>query len=144
MVQRVRNHIRLWLRPISQSQSSNTPATNKSSYALRPEPVDVTTHYDKVDLTAIEVLGGAPVWMTGAERLALSSLIYGTRPQRYLEIGTLYGGSALIVSAAMDASGNENGKIVCVDPQPQVSSDHWQQIARRAVMVQGVFSVSFA
>src|SRR5688572_15655865 len=53
--------------------------------------------------SALEVLSWAPAWLTGSERLLLFTLIYSLRPERYLEIGTLQGGSALIVSAAMDA-----------------------------------------
>jgi len=86
--------------------------------------------------SALEVLSWAPAWLTGSERLLLFTLIYSLRPERYLEIGTLQGGSALIVSAAMDAF-DSPGRIVCVDIKPQVDPAHWQKIEHRASMLTG-------
>ena len=42
----------------------------------------------------------APGWMLPSERLALYAIVYGLRPKRSLEIGTFYGGSAMIIVAA--------------------------------------------
>jgi predicted O-methyltransferase YrrM len=118
--------------------TSNTPRP-----ATRPQSVDVSDHYADLDIAPMQVLRDAPVWMTAAERLSLYSLIYGTRPQRYLEIGTFYGGSALIVCAAMDAlanhqnEGHYDGRMVCLDPAHQVSPDHRARIAHRATLLEG-------
>jgi len=97
---------------------------------------DVTVFGDRIDLASLDVIRWAPAWMTRAERLLLFALIFGLRPTRYLEIGTFQGGSALIVAAAMDASGTQ-GKMVCVDPEPQIAPDNWKRIEHRAILLQG-------
>lgn len=107
--------------------------------AIEPEVFqvyDVTHGFAELDWASLEVLRWAPVWMTGAERLLLYTLIYGLRPARYLEIGTLHGGSALIVTAALDAR-QAPGRLVCVDPKPQIAPEHWRQLEPRATLLQG-------
>jgi hypothetical protein len=107
------------------------------SIAADPEQVyDVSDDATGIDLSALEVIRWAPVWMTRAERLLLYTLTFTLRPSRYLEIGTLQGGSALVVCAAMDALGT-SGRIVCVDPEPKVAAEHWQRIEHRATLVRG-------
>lgn len=76
-------------------------------------------------------------WMTGSERLLLYSLTVGLRPKVYLEIGTFKGGSALIVSSAMEASENQEGKLVLVDPNPQIAPEHWALLERRSILLLG-------
>ncbi|HWF40000.1 MAG TPA: FkbM family methyltransferase [Candidatus Acidoferrales bacterium] len=78
------------------------------------------------------VVHGAPVWMTMSERVLLYGLIAGLRPRRCLEIGTFKGGSALIITAALDDLGE--GKLACVDPEPKVLPEHWASIAHRATL----------
>jgi predicted O-methyltransferase YrrM len=97
---------------------------------------DVTSWKEKIDLAPVEVVRSAPAWMSGAERLMLYALSYGLRPLRYLEIGTFQGGSALIVAATMDVLGT-NGRLVCVDPTPQVFPDVWKRIEHRTTLVTG-------
>ena len=97
---------------------------------------DVTPFAAEIDLGTLDVIRWAPAWMTRAERLLLYALIFGLRPMRYLEIGTFRGGSALIVSAAMDASGHD-GRMFCVDPDPQIDPAHWNRIESRATLFQG-------
>lgn len=96
--------------------------------------VDVTAYSDQIDLDALKVVGAAPCWMTRAERLLLYALVFGLRPRRYLEIGTMHGGSALITATAMAASGSD-GRIVCLDPEPQLVPDLWARIEARATLV---------
>jgi predicted O-methyltransferase YrrM len=98
---------------------------------------DVTPFAAEIDLAALDVIRWAPVWMSRAERLLLFSLTFGLRPARYLEIGTLKGGSALVVAAAMDASGN-NGRLVCVDPRPQIDPEHWKRLEKRTTLIAGL------
>jgi predicted O-methyltransferase YrrM len=74
--------------------------------------------------------------MTWPERVVLYSLIFGLRPQRCLEIGTKMGGSALIISAALDDIGA--GQLICVDSHPQVKPEHWQQLAHRTTLITGM------
>lgn len=91
----------------------------------------------------IDVLNWTPAWMVMSERLMLYALVYGVRPECYLEIGTFKGGSALIVSAAMDAYGGQ-GRLFCIDPQPQISPEHWQQLAHRTTVVKGGSPIALA
>lgn len=77
----------------------------------------------------------APVLMSWSERVVLYSTIFGVRPMRSLEIGTHKGGSALIISAALDDIGV--GRLICVDPAPMVAPEHWAKVAHRATLVTG-------
>jgi predicted O-methyltransferase YrrM len=70
-----------------------------------------------------------------SERVLLYGLIAGLRPRRCLEVGTFKGGSAMIITAALDDLGQ--GRLACVDPNAQVSTEHWQSIAHRATLFQG-------
>jgi len=97
---------------------------------------DVTACAGEINLADLDVVQWAPVWMTRAERLLLYTLSFTLRPERYLEIGTLNGGSALLVAAAMDSL-KTNGRLICVDPQPQIKPEHWQRLASRTTLVQG-------
>ncbi len=74
-----------------------------------------------LDVQQLGVLATAPVSMLPSERLLLYALVYGTRPQRYLEVGTLYGGSAAIVCAALDALELPT-RMALVDPEPRVDA----------------------
>ena len=112
----------------------------KTSRAQAVEPTfdlyDVTAFAAEIDLEALDVIAWAPVWMVRAERLLLFTLVFGLRPARYLEIGTLKGGSALVVSAAMDAL-DTDGRLFCVDPEPQIEPKVWSRIKHRTTLVRG-------
>lgn len=109
-----------------------------SSHALaNASTVNVTAHLGHFETEWLTPLITAPVHMTSAERLLMFSLGYTLRPQSYLEIGTLHGGSALIMKAAMDASNNTAGRIVCVDPEPRISDDNWQVLKTRTTLIKG-------
>jgi predicted O-methyltransferase YrrM/SAM-dependent methyltransferase len=73
-----------------------------------------------------------PAHMLAPERVVLYGLVFASRPQRVLEIGTFRGGSALVIVAALDDVGV--GTLVCVDPQPNIAPEHWAQIAHRATL----------
>jgi len=62
-------------------------------------------------------------FMTLAQRLLLWSLVYGLAPKRYLEIGSLGGGSAMIVASAIKALAQDEFKAVCIDPKFQLSDE---------------------
>ena len=83
----------------------------------------------------LEILEQAPVLMAPPERLMLYSLVRGLRPARVLEIGTHKGGSAMIMVAALDEIGA--GLLVCIDPAPVVTDEHWRLIAHRATLLTG-------
>jgi predicted O-methyltransferase YrrM len=53
------------------------------------------------------------------ERLILYSLVVGLQPRRVLEIGTKYGGSAVIIAAGLAQTGD--GELVCIDPEPDIA-----------------------
>lgn len=84
----------------------------------------------------LDILATAPVHMTQAERLLLYTFAFCTRPRRYLEIGTLKGGSALIVAAALDASENP-APMVLIDPAPQIDAQDWARLQQRATLIKG-------
>lgn len=97
---------------------------------------DVTPFASEIDLSALDVIQWAPVWMTRAERLLLFTMAFTLRPSRYLEIGTFKGGSALLVNAALDLL-ESNGRMVCVDPEPKIAPEHWQKIEHRTTLLTG-------
>jgi cephalosporin hydroxylase len=94
------------------------------------------SNFQEIGNLRLDVLGTAPVWMSPAERLLLFTLAYTLRPRCYLEIGTLHGGSAAIVNAALDALGLP-ARMVLVDPKPQIEPALWATLAARAVLVIG-------
>ena len=85
----------------------------------------------------LDTMRDTPAQMSSGERMMLYSLIYATRPERYLEVGTFRGGSALVVHAAMDASGNDRGRLYCIDPAPMFEPAHWEAVAARTQMING-------
>jgi len=60
-----------------------------------------------------------PSEMTVPERMFLYSIIRGSRPRRCLEIGTRHGGSAAIITAALEDNGK--GQLVGLDPAPAIT-----------------------
>ncbi len=60
-----------------------------------------------------------PSEMSIEERLFLFAFIRGTRPQRVLEIGSRHGGSAAIISCAMEDNGR--GQVIGIDPGPDIT-----------------------
>jgi predicted O-methyltransferase YrrM len=114
------------------------PWTAQSDHKEAPslKLVDVTDRLGEFDPAVLGILQTAPVWMTPAERLLLFTVAYGLRPARYLEIGTLQGGSALVVAAALDAL-KTDGRMICLDPNPQVSDAHWEKLRHRAQLLRG-------
>jgi predicted O-methyltransferase YrrM len=66
----------------------------------------------------VGVVFTAPSDMKLQERLFLFGLVRGFQPQRALEIGVLRGGSAAIITNAMEDSGR--GRLVGIDPEPDV------------------------
>ncbi|MBI4552047.1 MAG: class I SAM-dependent methyltransferase [Candidatus Latescibacteria bacterium] len=67
----------------------------------------------------VGVIYGNPTEMSLDERLLLFALIRGHRPERALEIGTRQGGSAAIITCAMEDNGA--GRLIGVDPNPDIT-----------------------
>lgn len=86
--------------------------------------------------TRFETIHDAPVEMLPPERVLLYSLVFGLRPKRCLEIGTLYGGSARITVAALDDA-ECDGRLVCVDPEPRLSQETVSAVSHRATVITG-------
>lgn len=119
--------------------SNPAPGTGATRLGIRQAGIDrydVTPMAAELDLTRLQVLTAAPVWMTRAERLMLFSLAFCLRPRSYLEIGTFQGGSALIVANALAAL-ESKARIFCVDPQPKIAPEDWAQLESRAQLFQG-------
>lgn len=117
-------------RLLARLRSSASPA---AVTALAPvlAPHDVTAIRDQIDLTALDVIAWTPAHLTRGERLLIFTLAFTLRPQRYLEIGTFRGGSALLVNAALQAA-DCAGTLICIDPNPQIAPEHWALLAPRA------------
>jgi predicted O-methyltransferase YrrM len=71
----------------------------------------------------LSTIASAPSEMSMEERLFLYALVRGCAPRRVLEIGTSEGGSALIISAALNDNDND-GHIATVDPLPRIEFDY--------------------
>ncbi|MBK8987156.1 MAG: class I SAM-dependent methyltransferase [Chloroflexi bacterium] len=121
--------IRLWLKKLTRIGVCAPP-----SKAVKVH--DVSAFYYQFNLDSLQVITTAPVSMSRAERLLLYTLVFTLRPTYCLEIGTLYGGSALIMAAAMESLQN-NGRIFCVDPEPQINPEHWRRLEPRTTLLKG-------
>lgn len=100
--------------------------------------INVSNHsYGKdIDFDFLDVVHWAPAMLTSAERLQLYTLVYSLRPKRCLEIGTQFGGSALIISSALKAS-NNNGFFISVDMCPEVTPEVRTKIETNSVLLTG-------
>ena len=85
--------------------------------------------------SGIETIFGIPieVMLTYSDRLTLFALIVGLQPDCVLEIGTWQGGSATVIVNAMDSI--QKCRLICLDPTPNMSHDHWKTIEHRATLV---------
>jgi predicted O-methyltransferase YrrM len=125
-----------YLRGLWGRRSARSPEGASNSVLPVVPTYDVTPFASEIDIASMDVIRWAPVWMTRAERLLLYTLTFCLHPARYLEVGTLEGGSALIVCAAMDAV-KSDGRLVCVDPEPKVSDENWERLKHRTRIVKG-------
>jgi predicted O-methyltransferase YrrM len=129
MFQSIRRIFRGSSTPVSQNQKIRSQQVNLARF-------DVTPFAGEFELGWLEPVKSAPVWMSRAERLMMFSLAFCLRPQRYLEIGTFQGGSALVVGSALDAL-RSDGRMYLVDPTPKIAQEDWQKIAHRAELFEG-------
>lgn len=95
---------------------------------------EFTIGFDRIDRLA----PGGLAHMSQRERLCLYSLVYGLAPSYALEIGSFSGGSAMIISGALDdvALG---GKMLCIEP----NGENIDPLARATVAHNGVFLEGF-
>lgn len=83
----------------------------------------------------IGVIYHEPSDMCFTDRIMLYGLIRGLRPQRAMEIGVRWGGSARIISAAMEDNGI--GKLVGLDPAPEAFRAKTRDLHGRYSLVRG-------
>ena len=69
------------------------------------------------------------------DRIMLYALVRGLRPQRAIEIGVRWGGSARIITAAMEDNGI--GRLVGLDPHPEAFRGQPKQLYGRYKLVSG-------
>ncbi len=116
-------------------EAKHTMASSRRAHGQLPS-IDVTDCAFHFDLNWLQSIPRAAAWLTRAERLMLFSLTFCLRPERYLEIGTFEGGSALIVCSALDAVGSR-GRMFLVDPDPKIPVATMQSIRHRAEVFRG-------
>jgi len=76
-----------------------------------------------------------PSDMCLTDRIMLYALVRGLRPQRALEIGARWGGSATIITNSMQENGT--GKLVGIDPAPEAFRAPQSALHGRYVLVTG-------
>ena len=125
------------------AQPVDAPAARSAAPAAKPlefyVPVPVTSNVFAELLkrrpASFQKVYGAPALMSPQERVLLYGLTFALAPKRYLEIGTCRGGSAVIVSAAMDDLGQ--GSAFGLDPEPAVAPETLAEIGHRFTLVTG-------
>lgn len=83
----------------------------------------------------LDVVFSEPHDMPIGDRIMLYALIRGLKPERYLEIGVRWGGSARIVATAMQANGF--GKVVGLDPDLSNFRPGKRELFGRVELVEG-------
>ena len=82
---------------------------------------------------------GGLAQMAQRERLCLYSLVYGLAPKYALEIGSFSGGSAMIISGALDDVGL-GGRLMCIEPNgPAIDPLARSTIAHNGAIIEGFF-----
>ncbi len=76
-----------------------------------------------------------PTDMCETDRLMLFALVRGLRPNRALEIGSRWGGSARIITNAMEENGF--GQLIGIDPNSKVFRARQQHLHRRYALIAG-------
>jgi predicted O-methyltransferase YrrM len=83
--------------------------------------------------------GAVPASLAQRERILLYSLVYGLAPTYALEVGSYRGGSAAIISGALDDIAL-SGKLLCIEPHMEGVEPEMQAItAHNTTFVQGFF-----
>ena len=91
--------------------------------------------YDMNNNERVGVVYHQPSDMCFTDRIMLYALVRGLRPQRALEIGARWGGSARIITSAMEDNGI--GKVVGLDPLPEAFRVKSKQLYGRYKLVCG-------
>lgn len=99
-------------------------------------PQEFTARFDTIGRLLPD---GVPAYLSQRERLCLYSLVYGLAPAYALELGMARGGSAAIISGALDDIGT-GGILVCLEPQVEnVDAEMLGVIAHNSRVFTGFF-----
>ena len=82
--------------------------------------------------------GKAPAALAQRERIFLYALVYSLSPTYSLEIGTWKGGSAYIISGALDDI-QTGGKLLCLEPNPGRIEVDLKEIEHNVTIHKGFF-----
>jgi predicted O-methyltransferase YrrM len=83
--------------------------------------------------------GAAPASLAQRERIMLYSLVYGLAPRYAIELGSYKGGSAYIISGALDDL-KLDGRLLCIEPHlDQVLPEMREATAHNTRFVKGFF-----
>jgi len=118
-----------------QSTAITTPAPRLEFCTPFPNTSESYLNLLKLRPESFAKVYAAPALMSPQERVTLYGLTFGFAPERYLEIGTCRGGSAVVVSAALDDLGK--GKAFGIDPKWAVSDETANLIKNRFTFVEG-------
>ncbi len=121
--------------PAMQSTAITTPAPRLEFCTPFPNTSESYLNLLKLRPESFAKVYAAPALMSPQERVTLYGLTFGFAPERYLEIGTCRGGSAVVVSAALDDLGK--GKAFGIDPKWAVSDETANLIKNRFTFVEG-------
>jgi cephalosporin hydroxylase len=82
---------------------------------------------------------GVPASLAQRERIMLYAFVYGLAPAHTLELGTYRGGSAAIISGALDDL-KLGGKLLCIEPNISGIDDEMKAVfAHNTTILQGLF-----
>ncbi len=84
--------------------------------------------------------GKTPAALAQRERIFLYALVYSLSPMYSLEIGTWKGGSAYIISGALDDV-QTGGKLLCLEPNPERIEVDLEKIQHNVTVQRGFFPV---
>src|SRR5262245_54899922 len=82
--------------------------------------------------------GKAPAALAQRERIFLYALVYSLSPSYSLEIGTWKGGSAYIISGALDDV-QTGGQLLCLEPYPERVEVDLEEIQHNVTLHKGSF-----
>jgi predicted O-methyltransferase YrrM len=102
---------------------------------MRPE--ELNTGFEKV---ARLYPGKTPAALAQRERIFLYALVYSLSPRYSLEIGTWKGGSAYIISGALDDI-QTGGRLLCLEPYPERVEVDLAEIQHNVTVHRGFFPV---
>jgi predicted O-methyltransferase YrrM len=124
--------------PVSSAPEANVSNADSQTTEFNIPIADVSTAFLdmlKSSPRSFHKVFESPALMSPQERVLMYGLTFSLAPQRYLEIGTCLGGSAVLVTAAMDDL--NKGLAFGVDPNPSISQQLLAAISHRFTLIRG-------